>query len=95
MTILGIVQARSTSSRLPGKVLLPIEGVPMVVYQLERLKRCESLDRLVLATSSDSSDDDLAFVVESAFAVYRGDLHDVLCRFRDCALQYHADIVSV
>ena len=59
MTTLGIVQARSSSTRLPGKVLLPIEGVPMVVYQLERLKRCKSLDRLVMATSSDSSDDAL------------------------------------
>ena len=94
MTILGIVQARSTSSRLPGKVLLPIEGIPMVVYQLERLKRCESLDRLVLATSCDSSDDDLASVVESAgYTVYRGDLQDVLRRFRDCALHHDADIV--
>ena len=94
MTTLGIVQARSTSSRLPGKVLLPIEGVPMVVYQLERLNRCESLDRLVLATSSDSSDDVLASVVEAAgFAVYRGDLQDVLRRFRDCSLHYRADVV--
>ena len=66
----------------------------MVVYQLERLKQCKSLDQLVLATSCDRSDDALASVVEAAnFAVYRGDLHDVLCRFRDCALQYRADIV--
>ena len=66
----------------------------MVVYQLERLNRCESLDRLVLATSCDSSDDFLASVVEAAgFAVYRGDLQDVLRRFRDCSLHYRADIV--
>ena len=66
----------------------------MVVYQLERLKRCESLDLLVLATSTDSSDDVLASVVaEAGFTVYRGDLHDVLRRFRDCALLYQADIV--
>ena len=94
MTTLGIVQARSSSTRLPGKVLLPIEGIPMVVYQLERLKRCKSLDRLVLATSSDSSDDALSSVVERAgFTVYRGELQDVLRRFSDCARHYGAEVV--
>ena len=86
MTILGIVQARTSSSRLPSKVLLPIGGKPMVLYQLERLKRCTRLDRLVLATSDDSSDDLLANVVSAAgFEVFRGDLKDVLERFRACA----------
>ncbi len=94
MTTLGIVQARTSSTRLPGKVLLPIGGVPMVVYQLERLRRCQSLDFLVLATSNHSSDDDLEAVVESAgFAVFRGDLHDVLDRYRACAEHHQADIV--
>lgn len=94
MRTLGIVQARTSSTRLPGKVLMPIEGIPMVVYQLERLRHCQSLDCLVLATSSDSSDDDLAAVVEAAgFAVFRGDLHDVLQRYCDCASHYPADIV--
>ena len=66
----------------------------MVVYQLERIKQCETLDQIVLATSCDTSDDALASVVEAAgFTVYRGDLYDVLRRFYDCALQYRADIV--
>ena len=51
MTTLAIVQARSSSSRLPGKVLLPIGAKPMILHQLERLRRCRRLDRLVLATS--------------------------------------------
>ena len=85
MTTLAIVQARISSSRLPGKVLLPLGGKPMVIYQLERLRRCQRLDRLVLATSSHSSDDTLADVVSAAgFAVFRGDLQDVLERFRAC-----------
>ena len=86
MSILAIVQARTSSSRLPEKVLLPIGIKPMVIYQLERLQRCTCLDRLVLATSAHSSDDRLANVVsEAGFPVFRGDLEDVLERFRACA----------
>ena len=94
MTTVAIVQARTSSSRLPGKVLLPIGQKPMVLYQLERLRRCRGLDRLVLATSDHSSDDTLADVVsEAGFAVFRGDLHDVLERFRACSDQEQATTV--
>ena len=94
MTTLAIVQARTSSSRLPGKVLLPIGEKPMVIYQLERLQRCRRLDRLVLATSDHSSDDTLADLVSAAgFSVFRGELHDVLERFRACSVQEHATTV--
>ncbi|WP_413295639.1 aminotransferase class III-fold pyridoxal phosphate-dependent enzyme [Synechococcus sp. MIT S9452] len=94
MTILAIVQARTSSSRLPSKVLLPMGAKPMVVYQLERLKRCTRVDRLVLATSDDSSDDLLANVVsEAGFPVFRDDLSDVLERFRACAAKEKATTV--
>ena len=49
--ILGILQARTNSSRLPGKVLKPLLGVPMLARQIERLKRSTRLDQLVVATS--------------------------------------------
>ena len=94
MSTLAIVQARTSSSRLPSKVLLPIGTKPMVLYQLERLQRCTRLDRLVLATSDDSSDDLLADVVRAAgFSVFRGDLNDVLGRFRACAAREQAATV--
>lgn len=94
MTTIGIVQARTTSSRLPGKVLLSVGNKPMILYQLERLKRCRRLDRIVLATSDHSSDDELANKVSSAgFTVFRGDLNDVLERFRACASQVQATTV--
>ena len=94
MTTLAIVQARSSSSRLPGKVLLPIGVKPMILHQLERLRRCRRLDRLVLATSDQSSDDTLAHVVSTAgFSVFRGDLQDVLERFRACAALEQATTV--
>ncbi len=94
VTTVAIVQARTSSSRLPGKVLLPIGKKPMVIYQLERLRRCRRVDRLVLATSDHSSDDTLAELVSAAgFPVFRGDLHDVLERFRACSAQEKATTV--
>jgi len=66
----------------------------MVLYQLERLRRCTRVDRLVLATSNDSSDDLLAHVVARAgFTVFRGNLVDVLERFRACAANEQATTV--
>jgi glutamate-1-semialdehyde 2,1-aminomutase len=94
MTTLAIVQARTSSSRLPGKVLLPLQGVPMILFQLERLRRCRRIDRLVLATSSDPSDDALADqVAQAGVAVFRGDLNDVLERFRVCAAHERPKVV--
>jgi glutamate-1-semialdehyde 2,1-aminomutase len=94
MTTLAIVQARTSSSRLPGKVLLPLQGIPLIQFQLERLRRCRRIDRLVLATSSDPSDDVLADqVAQAGVTVFRGDLNDVLERFRACAAHERASVV--
>jgi len=94
MTVLAIIQARTSSSRLPGKVLLPILDRPMILHQLERVSRCCQLDRIVVATSTDFSDDELVkVVVNSGFSVFRGDLNDVLARFQACAHEEQATIV--
>ena len=63
--ILAIVQARMSSSRLPGKVMKPILGRAMVAHQMDRLGRCTSVDRLVLATSREASDEPLEALVVS------------------------------
>ncbi len=82
MTTLAIVQARMSSSRLPGKVLAPINGDPMIIHQLRRIKRSRNVDRIVVASSTDASDDQLVDVLEaSGYAVMRGSLTDVLERF--------------
>ena len=71
-----------TSSRLPGKVLLPLAGAPMILRQIERVARARRIDRLVVATSVDASDDELTAVLDRAgVAVHRGPLDDVLARF--------------
>ena len=82
MTTVAILQARMTSTRLPGKVLAPLAGQPMVIRQLERIRRATTLDAIVVATSTDASDDDLVAVLEAnGTMVVRGDLDDVLARF--------------
>ena len=80
--ILAILQARLSSSRLPGKVLAPLAGAPMILRQIERVRRARRIDRLVVATSDQASDDGLAAVVAAAGVdVHRGPLDDVLARF--------------
>lgn len=83
---LAILQARMTSSRLPGKVLAPVLGEPMIGRQVERLRRARRIDKLVVATSTDPSDDPLAAYCEgTGLTVYRGALNDVLDRYRVAA----------
>lgn len=92
--IAAILQARTTSSRLPGKVLLPVLGQPMLLRQLERIARARTVDRVLVATSTDPSDDDLARIVTTAgFLVFRGALDDVLDRFHAAAASLGPDHV--
>lgn len=92
--ILAVLQARVSSSRLPGKVLKPILGEPMILRQIERLRRARRIDRLVLATSVDASDDALADVVAKAgIEVSRGSLTDVLGRFVKAAAPHRPEWV--
>ena len=94
MTTLAIVQARMSSTRYPGKVLAPLAGQPMILRQLERIQRAETLDGIVVATSIDASDDQLAQLVKAnGFDVVRGDLDDVLARFIKVIDQYQPETV--
>lgn len=80
--VVAIVQARVSSSRLPGKVLADVAGRPLLAHLVERLRRARRLDEIVLATSSDPSDDPLeAFARSEALRCFRGSLHDVLDRY--------------
>jgi spore coat polysaccharide biosynthesis protein SpsF len=79
---LAILQARMTSSRLPGKVMAPVLGEPMIGRQIERIRRAKLIDKLVVATSTDPSDDALAaYVMSLGVELFRGSLDDVLDRF--------------
>lgn len=87
--ILAILQVRFSSSRLPGKVLKPIMGKPMLAYQLERLARCKKIDRLIVATSDHPEDQAIAHLCnELNISCFHGPLEDVLARFYLAAEQY-------
>jgi spore coat polysaccharide biosynthesis protein SpsF len=84
--ILAILQARMSSTRLPGKVLRPILGRPMLSWQIDRIRRSKTIGRLVVATSREASDDPIqAFCAGNEVLCYRGELDDVLSRFRGAA----------
>lgn len=89
MNVLAIIQARMGSSRLPGKVLLPVGGTPLIIHMLERLKRAKSLDKIYLATSVNAENDPLQKTVEKfGVTVFRGPENDVLSRYYEIAQKY-------
>jgi len=82
MVIAAVLQARMSSTRLPGKVMRPLLGEPMLGRQIERIQRARLIDSLVVATSTDPADDVVAdYVAGLGLAVVRGPLDDVLARF--------------
>lgn len=94
MTTLIIVQARMTSTRLPGKVLLPLCGEPMLTRLVERLRRAQRVDGIVIATTTNATDDPIASLCEAlGVPCHRGSEHDVLSRYADAARLHGADVV--
>lgn len=85
---LAILQARMASTRLPGKVLLEINGIPSIKFQIDRIRNSK-IDDLVVATSTDSSDDILvAYLNTINVEVRRGPLEDVATRFYQILDEY-------
>lgn len=92
--VIAIVQARMSSSRLPGKVLKNIAGEPMLVHVVERARQARRVNEVVVATTTQPEDDAIeALCHERGYSIYRGSLHDVLDRFYQAALTYSADVV--
>lgn len=87
MDAVGIIEARMTSSRLPGKVLLPLAGKPVVLHVADRLAASGVVDEVLVATTTNDADDELARVVaEAGYGVVRGSEADVLGRVADAAV---------
>lgn len=94
MNKLAIIQARMSSSRLPGKVLMDIAGKPMLERLIGRAQRARLIDRIVLATTTDTSDDILAkFCQRIDIPCYRGSMLDVLDRVYHAAIEFQAEII--
>jgi spore coat polysaccharide biosynthesis protein SpsF len=94
MKTLAIVQARMGSTRLPGKVLLPLSGIPVIEHIVTRLRCCHTFKTIVVATSIDPSDDAIEqWCKQKRVAYYRGSLMDVLDRYYQAATAHQADAV--
>ena len=94
MTAVAIIQARMTSTRLPGKVLADVAGRPLLAFMLARVRCARRLDAIWVATTTNAADDPVVALCESlAVPAFRGDEHDVLGRYTGAARAAGADTV--
>ena len=92
LKIVAILQARMGSNRLPGKVLLPAAGKPLISHMLERVQRSKMVDEFWLATSEESENDPLVEEINNlGVSVFRGSERDVLSRYETVARRTGAD----
>jgi spore coat polysaccharide biosynthesis protein SpsF len=90
--ILGIVQARISSTRFPAKVIQPILGQPMLLKQLERIQHSKTINKIIVATSTEATDDLIEHLCQSnKIECFRGNLNDVLDRYYQAATRYQPD----
>lgn len=89
-----ILQARMGASRLPGKPLKMVLGRPLLSYQLERLRHAKLADKIVVATTTERQDDQIAaFCADHHILCFRGEEQDVLDRYYQAAKTFEADEV--
>ena len=93
------IQARTGSSRLPGKVLRDVDGKPLLQRQIERIQRSERIDRIIIATSNGAQDDALEALAEKmGIGCFRGSEDDVIGRvcgaLRAFDVEVHAEFMG-
>ncbi len=89
---IAIIQARMSSTRLPGKVLLPLSGKPVLEHVIQRVRHCKLVDKVVVATTLHDSDDLIEdWCKKNNVEYYRGSLEDVLDRYYQVASLYKAE----
>lgn len=90
----AIIQARMSSSRLPGKVLREIAGKPMLAHVVQRTQRARSVQQVVVATTTEESDNPVAeYCLAHDIPCYRGSMHDVLDRYYQAAKIHQAQVI--
>jgi len=89
-----IIAARTGSTRLPGKALLPLGNIPMIVYLIRRLKPSKFADAIIFATTDLPEDDTLAEIVKNeGIPVFRGSNNNVVERYVNAAKHFEFDYV--
>jgi len=94
MKVVATIEARMTSSRLPGKILKDLQGASMLARIVERANRSKRVDEVVIATTTNTSDDPVADLAHSeGISVFRGSEEDVLDRVLQAARAHDADLI--
>ena len=94
--IVAIIQARMNSSRLPGKVLKKVREKTLLEILVTRLSYSNKIDKIVVATSTEESDNAIAELCKNKdIECFRGSLDNVLDRYYQCALFYQTDVVRI
>jgi spore coat polysaccharide biosynthesis protein SpsF len=94
MKLVIVVQARTGSTRLPNKVMMQLAGKPLLIRQIERIQAATSFDDLIIATTTDKSDDVIRDLCKEAnVKCFSGHPTDLLDRHYQAALQEKADVV--
>jgi|SRR6185437_2322756 len=84
-----------SSARLPGKSMLPVLGRPLLWYNLERIRAARAIETVVVATSTDPGDDEIAQACEAwQVPIFRGSLDDVLDRNYRCAISFGWEVFA-
>tara|TARA_Y100000591_G_C21771079_1_gene665594 strand:+ start:136 stop:909 length:774 start_codon:yes stop_codon:yes gene_type:complete len=87
-----IIEARMTSSRLPGKVLKKVMGKPLLYYLVKRVKKSNFIDKIILATTKNNEDDVLEkFAKQYKLGIFRGSEYDVMGRVIGAAKKYKVE----
>lgn len=87
--VLCIIQARMGSTRLPGKVLMKVRGIPLLAHEISRVKRSGLIHTIVVATTLNPEDQKIARLCENLhIPCFRGSVQDVLSRYAACAKEY-------
>lgn len=94
MSTTAFIQARMGSSRLPGKVMKSLNGLPVIMHIVQRLEKCKRIDNIVVLTSTNPENKPLVECLRSqGVAVFQGDEVNVLSRFQAALQHYPCDTI--
>jgi spore coat polysaccharide biosynthesis protein SpsF len=92
--VVATIEARMTSSRLPGKVLLPLGDDPALLFMIKQLQHCKHIDEIAVATTTNDTDTPIVELCKKHnISFFRGSEDDVLQRVLDTALSVNADVI--
>lgn len=92
--IVSVIQARMGSTRLPGKILLEVDGIPLLKYMIDRVSLSKLINKIVVATTLSGNDDAVVdFCEKNSILYYRGSENDVLDRYYQAAKIFNPEVV--